>query len=137
MPDPRVEGRCDHLLVDIIVIAICAVLAGAEGWEEIEEFGQTKEAWLRQFLELPCGVPSHDTFRRVFARLDAVAFQHSFVNWVQGVSQVLPGQVIAIDGKKPHGSKEKMSGSFYRFHASSPISVQDTKECFQQPASIT
>src|SRR5574337_681808 len=68
MPDPRVVGRCDHKLLDIILIAICAVLCGAEGWEDIEEFGLSKATWLREFLELPCGIPSHDTFRRVFSR---------------------------------------------------------------------
>ena len=65
LEDPRVVGRCDHKLLDIIIMAICGVLCGAEGWEEIEEFGQSKEQWLRQFLELPCGIPSHDTFRRL------------------------------------------------------------------------
>jgi predicted transposase YbfD/YdcC len=104
MPDPRVEGRCDHLLIDIIVIAICAVLAGAEGWEEIEEFGQTKEAWLRQFLELPCGVPSHDTFRRVFGLLDADIFQERFLDWVELGLGRGPEQVVAIDGKSLRGS---------------------------------
>jgi predicted transposase YbfD/YdcC len=104
MPDPRVEGRCDHLLVDIILIAICAVLAGAEGWEEIEEFGQTKEAWLRQFLELPCGVPSHDTFRRVFSQLDAEVFQERFLDWVELGLGRGPEQVVSIDGKSLRGS---------------------------------
>ena len=104
MPDPRVEGRCDHLLVDIIVIAICAVLAGAEGWEEIEEVGQTKEAWLRQFLELPCGVPSHDTFRRVFSLLDANIFQERFLEWVELGLGRGPKQTVAIDGKSLRGS---------------------------------
>jgi predicted transposase YbfD/YdcC len=78
MPDPRVVGRCDHHLIDIIMIAICAVLCGAETWEEVEEFGRSKETWLRQFLELPCGIPSHDTFRRVFSLLDGRQFQERF-----------------------------------------------------------
>jgi predicted transposase YbfD/YdcC len=104
MPDPRVEGRCDHLLGDIILIAICAVLAGAEGWEEIEEFGQTKEAWLRQFLELPCGIPSHDTFRRVFSLLDANIFQERFLDWVEMGLGRGSEQVVAIDGKSLRGS---------------------------------
>ena len=67
MPDPRVTGRCDH----IIIVAICAVLSGAETWDEVELFGAEREDWLQQFLELPNGVPSHDTFRRVFSLLDA------------------------------------------------------------------
>jgi len=68
--DPRVQGRCAHRLVDIIVIALLAVLAGATGWEEIATYGQGKQTWLSTFLELPNGIPSHDTFRRVLAQLD-------------------------------------------------------------------
>ena len=104
--DPRLERTRLHGLLDILVIALCALIGGADDWEDVEMFGRAKEDWFRSFLPLPNGIPSHDTFRRVFAKLDAIAFQHSFVNWVQGVSQVLPGQVIAIDGKKPHGSKD-------------------------------
>jgi len=104
MPDPRVEGRCDHLLIDIIVIAICGVMAGAEGWEEIEEFGQTKESWLREFLSLPNGIPSHDTFRRVFGLLEAKAFQQRFVEWVEVGLGRGREQVVAIDGKSLRGS---------------------------------
>ena len=99
IPDPRVQGRCDHLLINIIVIAICAVLAGAEGWEEIEEFGKTKERWLRGFLTLPKGIPSHDTFRRVFGFLDAEAFQQRFIEWVELSLGRSGDQVVAIDGK--------------------------------------
>ena len=69
LPDPRVVGRCEYKLTEIIIIAVCAVLSGAEGWEDIEEFGQNKAEWLRQFLELANGIPSHDTFRRVFSLL--------------------------------------------------------------------
>ncbi len=68
LPDPRVIGRCEYKLVEIIIIAICAVLSGAEGWEDLEELGQSKETWLRQFLELDNGIPSHDTFRRGFSQ---------------------------------------------------------------------
>src|SRR5262249_4904870 len=110
LPDPRVVGRCEHKLLDIIVIAICAVLCGAEGWEDIEEFGVSKEAWLRQFLELPCGIPSHDTFRRVFSLLDAQAFEERFGAWVAGVFRVKGGQVVAIDGKTVRGSHDKRAG---------------------------
>src|SRR5579859_2487756 len=110
MPDPRVVGRCEHKLVDIIIIGICGVLCGAEGWEDIEEFGQSKASWLRQFLELPCGIPSHDTFRRVFSLLDATAFQERFARWVERVFSVERGQVIAIDGKTVRGSHDKRAG---------------------------
>jgi len=110
MADPRVVGRCEHKLLDIIVIAICAVLCGAEGWEDIEEFGESKESWLRQFLELECGIPSHDTFRRVFSLLEAKVFQERFAAWVEGVFRVKRGQVIAVDGKSVRGSHDKGKG---------------------------
>lgn len=110
LEDPRVVGRTAHKLLDIIVIAICAVLSGAEGWADVEVFGETKEAWLRQFLELPNGIPSHDTFGRVFGQLDGEAFQRSFNRWVSQVFTVTPGQVIAIDGKTVRGSQDKLTG---------------------------
>jgi hypothetical protein len=103
LDDPRVEGRCDHKLVEVIIIAVCAGLTGAESWVEIETFGEMKEAWLRTFLELPNGIPSHDTFGRVFAALDAEAFQRCIVRWVEGVFRVMEGQVIGIDGKTLRG----------------------------------
>jgi hypothetical protein len=75
LPDPRVEGRCAHKLIDIIVITVCAVIAGAESWVDVESFGQAKQEWLKTFLKLPHGIPSHNTFGRFFAVLDAEAFQ--------------------------------------------------------------
>ena len=110
MPDPRVVGRCDHKLLDIVIIAICVVLCGAETWEEVEVFGETKEAWLRQLLQLPCGIPAHDTFRRVFSLLDGQAFQERFMEWVESVFQITRGQVIAIDGKTLRGSQDCANG---------------------------
>ena len=110
LPDPRVEGRCDHQLIDIIVIAVCAVIAGAETWVDVESFGKAKEDWLKSFLELSNGIPSHDTFGRFFAFLDAAAFQKAFVRWVQDVFRVTKGQVIAIDGKTVRRSHDKGIG---------------------------
>jgi predicted transposase YbfD/YdcC len=104
--DPRLERTRDHELLNILVLAICAIIGGADSWEDVEEFGNAKIEWFKTFLELPHGIPSHDTFGRVFARLNPEAFRQGFVNWVAGVCRVLPGQVIAIDGKKPHGSKD-------------------------------
>jgi hypothetical protein len=78
LEDPRVERTKQHKLLDILIIAICGIICGAEGWVEIEEFGKAKEEWLKTMLELPNGIPSHDTFGRVFARLDPVKFEACF-----------------------------------------------------------
>jgi predicted transposase YbfD/YdcC len=108
--DPRVEGRCEHLLIEVIIMAICAILTGAESWVEVETFGTLKESWLKKFLKLPGGIPSHDTFGRIFAALDAEAFQKSFARWVEGVFRVTAGQVVAIDGKTVRHSYDKTLG---------------------------
>ena len=97
--DPQIDRTKRHKLIDILVIAICAVICGGDHWEEVELFGQAKERWFNSFLELPNGIPSHDTFWRVFARLDPQQFQQSFVSWIASVSEVTQGQVVAIDGK--------------------------------------
>jgi len=110
IPEPRLERTRLHELMDILVIAICAVICGADSWEEIEDFGNAKEAWLHTILPLSNGIPSHDTFRRVFGLIDAEAFQRSFVSWVQSVTQLIGGQVIAVDGKKPRGSQDQGIG---------------------------
>jgi predicted transposase YbfD/YdcC len=99
MSDPRVERTKRHKLIDIITIAICAVICGADTWVEIEIYGQAKHEWLKQFLELPNGIPSHDTFSRVFSRLDPEQFQNCFLNWVKSISKVVAKEVVAIDGK--------------------------------------
>lgn len=110
LPDPRVEGRCDHKLIDIIIIAICGVLCGADSWVGIETVGKAKESWFRQFLELEHGIPSHDTFGYVFARIDHEAFQTRFIRWVERVFRVTKGQVIAFDGKTSRGSHDQTMG---------------------------
>lgn len=110
LPDPRVEGRCDHQLIDMVMIAICAVLCGADSWVGVETFGKAKENWLRQYLELKNGIPSHDSFGRLFAMLDADAFQKGFMRWVEAVFVVTKGQVIAIDGKTARRSHDKTIG---------------------------
>lgn len=110
LPDPRVEGRCDHKLIDIIVIAVCAVIAGAENWVDVENFGEAKRDWLQTFVELPAGIPSHDTVGRFFAALDAAAFPKSFAHWVEGVFRVSKGRVMAIDGKTVRRSHDRTIG---------------------------
>jgi predicted transposase YbfD/YdcC len=110
MSDPRVEGRCDHRLVEILLIAVCAVLCGAESWSEVEEFGNAKVEWLRQYLTLPAGIPSHDTFSRVFRLLNADEFQRRFMRWVELHFTITPGQVIAVDGKTARGSRDEFRG---------------------------
>ncbi len=110
LPEPRIERTRLHELLDILVIALCAVICGANSWEDIADWGRAQEAWLHTFLPLPNGIPSPDTFRRVFGMLDSQAFQGCFVSWVQAVSQVTRGQVIAVDGKKPRGSQDGAIG---------------------------
>ena len=111
LDDPRVERTRLHRLLDIVAIALCAVIAGAESWDDIALFGQTKADWLGQFLALPNGIPSHDTFNRVFAALDPEQFRAGFQSWVQAVVEVLPTQVIAVDGKTVRRSHDRQSGT--------------------------
>lgn len=100
LEDPRIDRCKAHALTDIIFLTLAAVLSGCESWDDIEEFGHTKEEWLRNFIPLENGIPSHDTINRVFAVLDAQAFQHCFMEWVREVADTSGGQIIAIDGKR-------------------------------------
>jgi hypothetical protein len=109
LTDPRVEERVEHRLLDIIVIAICGVICGAESWVEIEEFGKAKQEWLKGFLDLPNGIPSHDTFGRVFECLSASQFQACFMRWIEAVFRAMEGQVGAIDGKRLRRSYDRRS----------------------------
>lgn len=108
--DPRVERTKEHKLIDMIAIAICGVICGAEGWTDIENFGNSKFAWLKTFLELPNGIPSHDTFGRVFSQIDAGEFQRAFFEWVSAVNDIIKGQIINIDGKCLRGSHDQELG---------------------------
>ncbi len=105
VPDPRRERTKLHQLVDILVIAVCATICAAETWEEISEFGQAKESWFKKFLALPNGIPSHDTFRRVFLLINPKKFQESFLRWVREVSRLNEGEIVAIDGKQARGAR--------------------------------
>lgn len=106
LSDPRVEGRSDHLLEEILLITIAAVLSGADSWNEIEDYGKAKQEWLGSFLRLPQGIPSHDTFNRVFSLLDPAELETCFLGWVSSIAQMTAGEVVAIDGKSLRGTRE-------------------------------
>jgi len=111
--DPRRSHRRKHLLMDIIVIALCAVIAGADTWQEVAIFARERKQWLQTFLELPNGIPSHDTFERVFDRIDPAAFQRCFRSWIEALRGVLPLQHVAIDGKSMRGSRRGELGALH------------------------
>ena len=114
LEDPRIARTKKHLLLDILVIAVCTLLTGGEGFQDMELFGLSKRVWLQTFLALPHGIPSHDTFGRVFARLNPQRFQECFVSWTQAVAQLTQGTLISLDGKT-------VKASFDRATASSPL----------------
>jgi hypothetical protein len=99
LPDPRVDRTKKHQLSDILVIALAATVAGAESWAEVERFGEAKKEWLKGLLALPNGIPSHDTFNRVFARLDPQAFGKCVADWMGGACEAAGLRHIAVDGK--------------------------------------
>jgi len=110
LPDSRVEGRTDHDLLDIIVLALCAVMSGAEGWDDIEDWGLAREEWLRRYLKLRNGIPGHDTIRRVFEALSPSELEQRFEQWMNAVCPAVAGRVIAIDGKALRGSARSGRG---------------------------
>lgn len=110
LKDPRSNKNKKHLLIDIITISICAVISGAETWVDIENYGECKEEWLRTILELPNGVPSHDTFGRVFSLLDPLAFEKCFLAWINDIKEEIKGDIISIDGKTLRRSFDKAKG---------------------------
>jgi hypothetical protein len=112
LPDPRVERTRLHKLSDILFITMAAVLSGCDDWNEIELYGETKEEWLRKYVELPNGIPSHDTFNRVFSLLDPEALRECFLDWVQSIARLSEGDVVSIDGKRLCSSGEEGKRSF-------------------------
>ena len=108
--DIRIERGKKHKLIDIITISICAVVCGADGWIDIEMYGIARKKWLDKFLELPNGIPSHDTFARVFSQINPDEFNKSFLNWVKGISKITAGEIIAFDGKQSRNSGDKKNG---------------------------
>ena len=114
LEDPRCTGKVDHRLIDILVIAVCAVIACAESWDDIALYGRNKVGWLRSFLTLANGIPSHDTFRRVFMLIDPDAFEACFTAWAQSFAEAFDREVVAIDGKT-------LRRSFDRGRAQGPL----------------
>ena len=111
LEDPRIERTKKHLLLDILVIAVCTLLTGGEGFQAMELFGKSKRVWLQTFLALPHGMPSHDTFGRVFARLNPQRFQECFLSWTQAVAQLTQGTLISLDGKTVKASFDRATAS--------------------------
>ena len=117
IPDPRLNRNKQHLLIDIIILSILAVICGAESWDSIELFGKTKKDFLSTILRLPNGIPSHDTINRVFSLLRPERFEHAFTQWTDSLRiKGISNEVIAIDGKTVRGSKDT-------FHEKSPIHI--------------
>jgi len=110
LKDPRVNRTKRHLLEDLLTIAIGGVICGAEGWVQVAQFGRCKREWLQTFLQLPNGIPSHDTFGRVFAKLDPAAFEECFRKWIRALASHSQGRLIAIDGKTMRRSLDAANG---------------------------
>lgn len=111
LSDPRMAGKARHKLLDIVTISVLAAVSGADGWVDVEVFGETRQEWLKGFLELPHGIPSHDTFGRVFSLLDPDEFRAAFRSWMQAVFAVTAGEVVPIDGKTLRRSYDTASGT--------------------------
>src|SRR5690242_1633050 len=113
--DPRCAGKVEHRLIDILVIAVCAVIACAESWGDIALYGRNKLNWLRTFLSLANGIPSHDTFRRVFMLIDPDAFEACFTRWARALAVGAEREVVAIDGKtlRRSGSRRHERGPLH------------------------
>jgi len=124
LEDPRIERTKKHLLLDIVSLSICAVIAGAEGWEEIEEFGKKKYEWLKTFLALPNGIPSHDTISRVFRCLKPQEFQRCFGNWIEALHETVGLKLVAIDGKTLRRSFDRLTAKS-ALHVVSAWSVEN------------
>jgi len=107
LKDPRAEHLLEHYLLDIIGLTICAVICGADSWVDIENYGQAKQEWLKRFLKLPNGIPSHDTIARLFAALEPEKLQECFLSWIKAVALLMEGEIVAIDGKTLRHSYDK------------------------------
>lgn len=110
LTDPRTGNAKRHIFIEILIIAICAVICGADGWNDVELYGKNKKDWLKTFLKLPKGIPSHDTFGRVFALIKPEEFQKHFIEWIKAIEKLTAGQVVAIDGKQLRRSHDHDAG---------------------------
>ena len=112
LTDPRCPDAPNsrHQLRDILIIAVCAVIGGADGWEDIEEDGTSHAEWCTTFLDLPYGIPGHDTFRRVFSRLDPADVTQGFIAWIEALSEASGGDIVSIDGKTLRHSFDQATG---------------------------
>lgn len=134
LPDPRAKNVV-HKLHDIVVLAVCGVIAGAGGWVEVEMFANSRLAWFKSFLDLPDGVPSHDTFGRVFAALDPGAFERCFTAWASGVAAASGGRLVSIDGKAIRRSFEHAWDKAGMAHlVSAFVAANEDRLCFAQVA---
>ena len=122
--DPRIERKKLYPLIEVILIALLAIMSGGEGWEDMEDYGHAKEAWLRRFVPLVNGIPGHDVFRRVFCRLNPDQISRCFMAWVHDMRIDIDREVIAIDGKTMKGSLNRQGGikaaphRVYRYYGS-------------------
>ena len=110
LEDPRVERNKKHELIDVVVLCVCAVVSGAEGWSDIEEFGRTKLEWLRQYIPLANGVPVDDTIARIISALSVRGFQDCFLSWMEDVVDLSGGEIIALDGKTHRRTHDRKRG---------------------------
>jgi len=110
LPDPRRRRGRRHRLDELVIIAILAVICCTDNWQEVAQFAWAKRRWLKTFLELPHGIPSHDTFGRVFAAIEPAAFERCFLAWITALAKVRPGQWIAVDGKTLRRSFDRANG---------------------------
>lgn len=124
IPDPRIDRCKAHLLEDIVLLTIIAVICGCESWETIEEFGKSKKEFLKGYLKIPNGIPSHDTIERLFKRMDSKAFAKSFMDWADSMRNKPRGELLNIDGKTLRGSKDEGNGK-YAIHLVSAWSYQN------------
>jgi hypothetical protein len=110
LEDPRQRQNREHKFIDILVITICAAICGADDWVAVEQFGQAKQSWFETMLDLPSGIPTHDTFWRVFRHLDPEHFQACFMNWIASIQSLTGGEIIAVDGKQLRRSHDAVAG---------------------------